>query len=634
MKEDITATLLRFINEHFSSEELEVLCFGTIGHDMMQNWKGAGHTRDKLGMELIGYCKRFGVLDNLLANVEKARPLPYAQHFKPIAVAQKPASRVRDPHQVFISHSSKDAEIAHRLADDLRKAGLNVWITPSSIQPLEVWEDAIERGLTESGKFVLLASPNAAQSTWVKQETRVAYRSEQKGHLQLYPVLIEDCDLTDIYIYLDKQAFHCQPDRYDEGVRQLLAAMGIVDYEAQVQLLQAEVEGLKRQLMDMRRERDSAKSEAAKAKQAYVALESQLREAEDKLTLAQQQISALDNENQSNRKKLQQAQASLANALEAKDAALLKVKQLEIELVEAKKVRSLPARWRLDTPFALDFSLIAAGEFLMGSADSDKQADSEEKPQHKLFLPDFYMAKTPITVAQFEIFVRETGYKTSAEIGTGGWTGGFMFDKKIAQWVQNHEVSWRKPFGKDSDVSQKANHPVTQVSYYDAVAFCEWLSKQSGQLIRLPSEAEWEKAARGADGRLYAWGNQAPDNSRCNYNRALDDTSEVGKYSPLGDTPVTGLQDMTGNVWEWTRSRFGAWRNNKVELKYAYPYNAADGRENLDKLDDAVDLIVRRGGSLTSISYQIRSAHRQQYNHHGRVGDIGFRVVRGVAPVS
>ena len=208
MKEDITATLLRFISEHFSSEELEVLCFGTIGHDMMQNWKGAGHTRDKLGMELIGYCKRYGVLGNLLANIEKARPLPYAQHFKPIAVAQKPASRVRDPHQVFISHSSKDAEIAHRLADDLRKAGLNVWITPSSIQPLEVWEDAIERGLTESGKFVLLASPNAAQSTWVKRETRVAYYSEQKGHMQLYPVLIEDCNLMDIFMFLEKQACH------------------------------------------------------------------------------------------------------------------------------------------------------------------------------------------------------------------------------------------------------------------------------------------------------------------------------------------------------------------------------------------------------------------------------------------
>lgn len=96
MNDDLSIALFNFIRDHFTSEELEVLCFGTAGHDMMQNWKGAGHTRDKISIELIGYCKRYGVTDNLLANVQKARPVLYAEKIKKTVAISKPSKQPRD----------------------------------------------------------------------------------------------------------------------------------------------------------------------------------------------------------------------------------------------------------------------------------------------------------------------------------------------------------------------------------------------------------------------------------------------------------------------------------------------------------------------------------------------------------
>jgi len=153
---------------------------------------------------------------------------------------------------------------------------------------------------------------------------------------------------------------------------------------------------------------------------------------------------------------------------------------------------------------------VPPGPFLMGSDKGrDPQAYDDELPQHRVMLPGYWIGRYPVTVAQFRAFVEASGYQP-----------------------------------KDSDsLNGPDNHPVVYVTWHDALPFCRWLSERTGLPVTLPSEAEWEKAARGTDGRIYPWGNGPPDESRCNF--AGGRTTPVGRYSPKGDSPY-GCVDMAG----------------------------------------------------------------------------------------
>ncbi len=229
--------------------------------------------------------------------------------------------------------------------------------------------------------------------------------------------------------------------------------------------------------------------------------------------------------------------------------------------------------------------LIPAGGFLMGSDPSkDKLAFPNEQPQHTLYLPDYYLAKTPVTNAQYVAFLQDTGHDHP-----GHWKGG------------------TPPRGKD-------DHPVVGVSWHDAVAYCNWLFEVIDKPYRLPSEAEWEKGARGTDGRIYPWDSQW-DARRCNSEEGgRGDTTPVEAY-PEGASPY-GLLDMAGNVWEWTRSL-------GIGGKYVYPYKADDGREGMEANGNR----VVRGGSWRSPRKSARCAARFGHPPGTSENDIGFRVV-------
>lgn len=167
----------------------------------------------------------------------------------------------------------------------------------------------------------------------------------------------------------------------------------------------------------------------------------------------------------------------------------------------------------------------------MGSSDADKDAEDNEKPQHQVTLQEYWIGKYPVTVAQFAAFVRVTGYVTEAEKRDGDYT-------------------WKHPYPGGREVQDIQEHPVTEVTWEDAQAFCRWAARVTGRGVRLPSEAEWQKAYSGTDARSYPWGDDPLDDSRCNYTGR---TSPVGQYSPRGDSPY-GCADMAGNVWEWVRS--------------------------------------------------------------------------------
>jgi len=266
---------------------------------------------------------------------------------------------------------------------------------------------------------------------------------------------------------------------------------------------------------------------------------------------------------------------------------------------------------------------VPAGSFAMGSADDDGMAGDDEKPQHTVDdLPGFCISRYPITNAQFGAFVEAGSYRVrrywrEAE-AAGLWQDGQL---TCYTWLLEEQNVVKKVSKAPHDYGQPynlPNHPVVGVSWYEALAFCRWLSEQLETEVCLPSEAEWEKAARGVDGRVYPWGNN-PDPERANYSdTGIGTTSAVGCFP--GGASSYGVEDASGNVWEWTRSHYRA-----------YPYDAKDGREDLAAGGDVPRVL--RGGAFVNEAGFVRAAYRNGYSPDFRYVNGGFRVVV-VSPVS
>lgn len=244
------------------------------------------------------------------------------------------------------------------------------------------------------------------------------------------------------------------------------------------------------------------------------------------------------------RGKAYQAQGDLDQAL----ADFIKARELDAK--NAGDYSRLIVGVLFGQTIGIELVKIPAGDFLYG------------KNKQKLSLPEFRIAKTPVTNRQYQLFVAATGY-TASRHRQGG-----------------------KP------VPGTENHPVVNVSWDDAQAFCKWAG------VRLPSEQEWEKAARGTDGREYPWGNEKPDSARCNFGKqgGIDNLAAVGSY-PKGASPY-GLLDMTGNVWEWCED----WYDNKRKYR------------------------VLRGGSFLDNEVGVRCAYRHREDPSFWYFNVGFRV--------
>jgi len=252
---------------------------------------------------------------------------------------------------------------------------------------------------------------------------------------------------------------------------------------------------------------------------------------------------------------------------------------------------------------------IKGGSFIMGSPKEEAGRKGDEN-QQPVTLKDFRIGKYEVTVGQFRRFVEATGYKTQAETGDGcyGWTG--------RDWEKRKDFHWR-----NLGFPQADDQPVACVSWNDAMAYSQWLSKQTGKQYRLPTEAEWEYAARGGSGTTYWWGGSA-SHDRANYGKdeccgpvVMDKdrwefTATVGSFAPN----PWGLHDTAGNVWEWTCS--------------AYTENY-DGRERqCAGRNEAGAQRVLRGGSWVNSSAWIRSASRNWGPPGHRYANQGFRLAQ------
>jgi len=257
------------------------------------------------------------------------------------------------------------------------------------------------------------------------------------------------------------------------------------------------------------------------------------------------------------------------------------------------------------SPPSLDnMVLIPAGEFEMGS--NDEESFGDEHPIHNVFLDAFYIDQFPVTNAQYKEFIDENPQWSIYDI-----------PEKYC------DVDYLKHWQGSSYRKTEADHPVINVSWYAAMAYAQWCGK------RLPTEAEWEKAARGGvNGNKYPWGNVA-DSTKANYDWNVGGTSTVGEYPPNG----YDLYDMCGNVWEWCLDAY----HESIAMS-SFPRNPISGANSIDWIFhhylDVESNRVLRGGSWRIPASLIRIANRNAESPSFSLNVIGFRCVCAVSSLN
>jgi formylglycine-generating enzyme required for sulfatase activity len=254
-----------------------------------------------------------------------------------------------------------------------------------------------------------------------------------------------------------------------------------------------------------------------------------------------------------------------------------------------------------------EFALIPSGEFVMGSDD----ADEDERPAHRVHVDDFLMAAQPVTNEDYARFVRDSGYRAPAmyELPLVVTAGGRERERTFRATGQRYVWIDSEP------PADRLDHPVTLVRWEDAIAYCTWLSSASGQAVRLPTEAEWEKAARGRLEQMrYPWGDQL-DGYRANF---LVDPSLKSTHGtvPCRSYPANGfgLFDMAGNVWQWVQDWYG-------QTYYATsPYQSPGGP------DEGTLRVVRGGSWLSADVRMLACSHRHKVPPDTYSYGIGFRI--------
>ena len=230
---------------------------------------------------------------------------------------------------------------------------------------------------------------------------------------------------------------------------------------------------------------------------------------------------------------------------------------------------------------------VSAGDFVMGS----NNGPDDEKPKHRVFVKSFLIDVLPVSNADFAKFLNARGLKN--HLGES-----FYDDDDRDARIHQQKSLWQADLGY-------ATHPVNEVSWVGARDYCTWLNK------RLPTEAEWEKAARGTDARKYPWGNSKPNHNRALYGAAYNSSAPVDAF-PEGASPY-GVLDLSGNQWEWVASAYRP-----------YPYSADDGREN----QTSGPIRSTRGGGHDSSEDELTTTQRgRNLSRNPKAGhhNIGFR---------
>ena len=273
---------------------------------------------------------------------------------------------------------------------------------------------------------------------------------------------------------------------------------------------------------------------------------------------------------------------------------------------------------------------VPGGSFAMGCSRQDSLCESYEKPKHTVSVRSFSITRTEITVGQFSEFVSATNYRTDAQRNVGGnqgcyvWTEGGGISRTSAKWSWKKGTYWRDPGYK-----QKSSFPVSCVSWNDATAYAAWLSRTTGRSFSLPTEAEWEMAARAGASSAYGTDNKATSlckranvadltlsptgskwSNRINCKDRYWFSAPVASYAPN----ALGVHDMQGNVWEWVQDSWAPNYNNTPTDGRAYQSAKANDH-------------VLRGGAWESDNKRVRLSSRSKASKSSRTAMTGFRLV-------
>lgn len=277
--------------------------------------------------------------------------------------------------------------------------------------------------------------------------------------------------------------------------------------------------------------------------------------------------------------------------------------------------------------------LIKGRKFLMGTNDREGFHADQEGPVKDIVVDDFYIDRFAVTNANFSKFVKETNYKTEAERFGSSFVFHLLLTEQVKQqsqqiqgsfwWYDVKGAYWAKPEGPESTIKGRENHPVVHVSWNDAIAYCQWSGK------RLPTEVEWEYAARGGlEQKKYPWGNElTPEGAHVSNiwqgkfpNQNTQGDGFIGT-APVNHFPPNqfGLYNVSGNVWEWCQNNF--------QEKYASPQNS-DAQSH----DSQTYKTVRGGSYLCHHSYcnRYRVAARTANTIESSTGNMGFRCAQSV----
>ncbi|MCX6056995.1 MAG: SUMF1/EgtB/PvdO family nonheme iron enzyme [Chloroflexi bacterium] len=522
------------------------------------------------------------------------------------------------PLRVFPCHSSKDKTAVRELYKKLRlEDWIDPWLDEEKLLPGQDWHMEIEKAVEVTDVVVvLLSNQSVSQEGYVQRELKLALDvadEKPEGAIFIVPLRLDECPAPRRlkgWHYVD----YFPADRKDWAVGRLVASLKTRADTLGLQVLTTvndtpiDMLGLSEQVLsslkrtgitnvedvlDLLEKGDTAvmsirnvsTESLAELRQkvqekGYILKGRVFNPTKDSLPKESSQAFSLTTESAST----QPTQGSAAKLIANIQSGVVEIAPPGVAANLAKSMQAKISHSKTSSNenklvFSndMEFMLVPAGKFLMG----------DKNEQHTVDIPyDYWMARFPVTNEQYNIYVKAKGI--------------------------SHPVSgWDK----------KKDHPVVNVNWSTVMEYCRWLNDMlkaelpSGLVLRLPSEAEWEKAARGTDGREYPWGNSF-DKNKCNSSEGgKGGTTSVGSYSPQGDSPY-GCADMSGNVWEWTHSEYKA-----------YPYNAKDWREYEQKSADR----ILRGGSFGFESGYARCAYRVGVGPDFRFRYYGFRVV--VSPV-
>jgi formylglycine-generating enzyme required for sulfatase activity len=458
--------------------------------------------------------------------------------------------------RVFLCHASDDKPAVGELYRRLQADGFDPWLDEANLLPGQNWPIEIPKAVRNSHVVIVCLSRHAiAKPGYIQKEIKFALDvadEQPEDTIFLIPLKLEECNV---------------PDRLSRW--QWVNLFSPNGYERLMRALRVRAESLGAGMPSARASAPTEPHISSKEPPASsdTNVSGGINVDAERVNVGKDMVAG---------DKVIHADTYIEHAVIVQSPPQIQDKEIARPSVRKTEVRVIGG---------LEFVLVPAGKFIMGSKDDNKLALDWEKPQYTIEIPyDYWIARYPVTNEQFAKFVEATKYK---------------FD----------QGKWQK----------KTDHPVVRVSWHEAMAYCKWLNdlvrgELQNDLLRLPTEAEWEKAAHGEFANEWPWGDEF-GKSKCNSDEdGKGGTTSVGRYSPQGNSPY-GAADMAGNVWEWCHS---LWK--------PYPYKIDDGRES----ESSSQSRVLRGGSFLNLQRFARAAFRNGNDPRDRLDDVGFHVV--IAP--